>query len=94
MGIAPIHIVDVRKPGEFAEGHVLDAVNIPLDYVNDHMHRLDRDTTYYVYCAGGYRSMIFNSILRARGFNHLIDIQGGYKAIRDAGEICITNYIA
>jgi len=94
LGIAPIHILDVRKSNEFAEGHVFDAVNIPLDYINDHMHRLDRDKTYYVYCGGGYRSMIFNSILRARGFNHLIDIQGGYKAIRDRGEICTTNYIA
>jgi len=94
LGIAPIHILDVRKPSEFAEGHVLNAVNIPLDYINCNMHRLDRDKTYYIYCAGGYRSMIFNSILRARGFNHLIDIQGGYKAIRDIGEICITNYIA
>lgn len=94
MGIAAVHILDVRKTTEFAEGHVLDAVNIPLDYINEHMHHLDRDKTYYVYCAGGYRSMIFNSILRARGFHHLIDIQGGYAAITDAGEICITNYTA
>ncbi|MBN9385553.1 MAG: MBL fold metallo-hydrolase [Chitinophagaceae bacterium] len=94
MSIAPIHILDVRKASEFAEGHVLNAINIPLDHINENMHRLDKDKTYYVYCAGGYRSMMFNSILRARGFNHLIDIHGGYKAIRDAEEISITNYTA
>jgi len=91
MKIAPIHVLDVRKPIEYAGEHVLDAVNIPLDYVNDNMHRLDRDKTYYVYCAGGYRSMTFSSILKARGFHHLIDIHGGFKAIKDTGGICTTN---
>lgn len=94
MSIAPIHILDVRKTSEYTEGHVLDAVNIPLDYVNDNMHKLDRDKTYYVYCGSGYRSMIFNSILRARGFNHLIDVRGGYSAIKGSGEICITNAVS
>ena len=90
MSIAPINILDVRRNSEFSIDHVLNAENIPLDYVNDSMPRLNKDKTYYVYCGGGYRSMIFNSILKARGFSNLIDIQGGYKAIRDSGKICTT----
>lgn len=90
---APIDILDVRKPEEFAEGHVPYAMNAPLDYINNEMNRLDRNKTYYVYCAGGYRSMIFNSILRARGFRHLIDIKGGYKALKESGQISVTNQL-
>lgn len=76
-------VLDVRKPTEFDIDHVEGAVNIPLDYINDHLSDLDKEQTYYVHCAGGYRSMIFNSILRARGYRHLIDISGGFKAIKE-----------
>lgn len=81
----PMSFVDVRKESEFAEGHVAGAENVELDYINDQLSRLDKNKTYYVHCAGGYRSMIFNSILRSRGYDKLINVQGGYKAIEQSG---------
>ncbi|KAI9550199.1 hypothetical protein GHT06_003571 [Daphnia sinensis] len=48
------------------------------------MAQIDKNKTYYVHCAGGYRSMIFNSVLRARGFDNLIDVKGGFKAIKES----------
>ena len=77
-------VIDVRKPTEFLSHHVLDAVNFPLDYVNQNMNRLDRNETYYVHCLGGYRSMIMASILRSRGFQNLVDIQKGWRAIEES----------
>ena len=78
---AQLHILDVRKPNEFAGGHVTHAENKPLDFINDWTADLNRDTTYYVHCAGGYRSMITASILKSRGFENLIEVAGGYGAI-------------
>jgi hydroxyacylglutathione hydrolase len=59
--------------------------NKPLDYLNDWIGELDNNKTYYVHCAGGYRSMIAASILKARGFDQVIDIAGGYGAIAKTG---------
>lgn len=86
-----IRILDARRPGEYSSEHVKVAENFPLDYLNEHMHELDKDTTYYIHCAGGYRSMIMASILRARGFEHLIDVQGGYAAIKKAAQLEVTD---
>lgn len=88
-----INIVDVRKEGEFISEHVDGATNLPLDNINESMAALDKDKTYYVHCAGGYRSMIFNSILKARGFDNLIDISGGFKAIKENGQIKTTDFV-
>lgn len=88
-----LRILDVRKPGEFLSEHILGAENAPLDNVNDSMAQLDKNETYYVHCAGGYRSMTFNSILRARGFHNLIDVEGGFKAIKDTGAFEVTDYV-
>ena len=67
--------------------HVKNAVNAPLDYINDSMLKVDKNKTYYVHCASGYRSMIFTSILKARGYDNLIDVNGGFKAIKDSNKI-------
>jgi hydroxyacylglutathione hydrolase len=88
-----LRILDVRKPGEFMSEHILGAENAPLDNVNDSMAQLDKNETYYVHCAGGYRSMTFNSILRARGFHNLVDVEGGFKAIKDTGAFEVTDYV-
>jgi glyoxylase-like metal-dependent hydrolase (beta-lactamase superfamily II)/rhodanese-related sulfurtransferase len=88
-----LNILDVRKASEFFSEHLRTAQNTPLDSINDRMTALDKDRIYYVHCAGGYRSMIFNSILRARGFDHLIDVQGGFKAIKESGKFEITDYV-
>lgn len=87
------HILDVRKNSEYLSEHVVDAENAPLDYINDSMLKVDKDKTYYVHCAGGYRSMIFNSILRARGYDNLIDVAGGFKSIKESGKFKVTDYV-
>ncbi|MGN6396598.1 MAG: MBL fold metallo-hydrolase [Mucilaginibacter sp.] len=81
----PLHLLDVRKASEYMAEHVTGAVNLPLDDINSHMADIDKDETYYVHCAGGYRSMIFNSMLRARGYYNLVDVKGGFKAIKQSG---------
>lgn len=86
-------VLDVRRTSEHLSEHVENALSMPLDDINDHFASLEEDQTYYVHCAGGYRSMIFASILKARGFNHLIDIKGGFKAIKEAGTIPVTEYV-
>jgi len=87
-------ILDVRKASEFKSEHIKGALNAPLDFINDSMAMIDKDKTYFVHCAGGYRSMIFISILKARGFDHLIDVKGGFKDIKDLGKFKITEYKA
>jgi rhodanese-related sulfurtransferase len=89
----PVDILDVRKKSEYRSEHILDAENAPLDVINNSVAQLDRNKTYYVHCAGGYRSMIFTSILRARGFDKLIDVKGGFKAIKDSGKFKISDYV-
>lgn len=90
----PVHILDVRKNSEYESEHAEGVQNIPLDYINDNMAELDKKKTYYIHCATGYRSMIFNSTLRARGFDHLIDIKGGFKAMKDSQKVKISEYVS
>lgn len=88
-----VNILDVRKKSEYQSEHIIDAENAPLDFINDSMTQLDKNKTYYVHCAGGYRSMIFNSILRARGFDKLIDVKGGFKEIKESGKFKVSDYV-
>ena len=88
-----INILDVRKNSEFLSEHVENAINAPLDYINESMNLIDKNKTYYVHCTAGYRSMIFSSILRARGYNNLIDVDGGFNAIKNSGKFKITDYV-
>ncbi|WP_258105069.1 rhodanese-like domain-containing protein [Marinoscillum sp. MHG1-6] len=87
-----LNILDVRKPGEFTAEHVKEAFNLPLDYLNSNMHELDKNKTYHIHCAGGYRSMIASSILKSRGFEHLVDIAGGFNAISKTN-VPTTEYV-
>lgn len=89
---APL-IVDVRKPGEYLAEHIDRVDNLPLDFINESMGAIPRDRTAYIHCAGGYRSMIFISILRARGYDRLIDVRGGFKSIKDSNLFSLTNYV-
>ncbi len=84
-----LKVLDVRKPGEFSSAHVKDAILAPLDFINESMNSIDPEETYLVHCAGGYRSMIFISILRARGFENLIDVAGGFGQIKNVSGISI-----
>ena len=76
-------VVDSRKPGEFANGHVADAVNIPLDLVNQQLAEVPKEEDFYLHCAGGYRSVIMASILKARGYHNMINVEKGFGGIKN-----------
>ena len=86
-------IVDVRKQSEFLSEHVENAENAPLDFINESMLKISKDEPTYVHCGGGYRSMIFTSILKARGYDNLVDVKGGFKAIKDTNKIPVSDYV-
>ena len=86
-------ILDVRKNSEYLSEHILNAINAPLDFINDSMLKIDKNKTYFVHCAAGYRSMIFTSILKARGYSNLINVQGGFQSIKQSGLFEISNYV-
>ncbi len=85
-----VPVFDVRKTGEFLSEHVLNAKHTALDHLNDHLTEFPEKDTFYLHCAGGYRSIIAASILKNRGIHNLIDIQGGFKAIK-AANIEVSN---
>jgi rhodanese-related sulfurtransferase len=76
-------VMDVRKPSEFEASHVKDAVNLPLSNLIDpaSMAMIEDTDNLYVHCAGGYRSMIAASILKARGIHNFKEVDGGFAAI-------------
>ncbi|WP_397444471.1 rhodanese-like domain-containing protein [Polaribacter sp. R77954] len=76
-------VFDVRKPGEYTSEHVKIAESTPLDFLNDHIAEFPKKDNFYVHCAGGYRSVIAASILKSRGYHNVIDVAGGYAAIRN-----------
>lgn len=84
---------DVRRKSEYDSEHVIGVENFPLENLNDNMARIDRTKTCYVHCAGGYRSMVALSILRARGFDNLVDVAGGFAAIKATGKLALTEYV-
>ena len=90
MSHAPVF--DVRKESEYLSEHVKDAENTPLDFLNDHMAEFPKEDTFYVHCAGGYRSVIAASILKSRGIHNLIDIAGGFGALKEAG-VPVTDFV-
>jgi hydroxyacylglutathione hydrolase len=90
---ASINILDVRKASENYSERIEGSINAPLDYINESMKLVDKDKTYYVHCAAGYRSMIFSSILKARGYDKLIDVAGGFNAIKASGKFKTTDYV-
>ncbi|HRG01150.1 MAG TPA: MBL fold metallo-hydrolase [Bacteroidia bacterium] len=88
-----INILDVRKASEYNSEHIVGAVNAPLDFINDNMAAIDKHKTYYVHCLSGYRSMVFISILQARGYRNLIDLTGGFNALKASNLFKITDYV-
>lgn len=85
-------IIDVRNRGEYDAEHLEKAINIPLDYINEHLAEFPKDKPFVIHCAGGYRSMIAASILKSRGWDNFQDVEGGFKAISET-EIPKTNFV-
>ena len=89
----PVSVFDVRKETEYETDHLTMAQNTPLDFINDHVKVFPKNETFYIHCAGGYRSVIAASILKRRGIHNLIDIAGGYKDLKETAinrttEVC------
>ncbi|MDQ2862746.1 MAG: rhodanese-like domain-containing protein [Bacteroidota bacterium] len=84
-------VADVRKENEFAEGHVKDAINLPLNDMNDlaQIAQLEENQNIYVHCGSGYRSLIASSILKKQGYNNLRNINGGWAKIKEQKNIKI-----
>jgi len=85
-------VFDVRKPGEFTAGHVESAKSTPLDNLNNYLNEFPNNGDFYLHCAGGYRSVIANSILKKQGIHNGIDVLGGYTAITKT-ELPVTDYV-
>ena len=88
-----INLVDVRKESEYLSEHSIDAGNEPLDTLLNNIKAFDKDKTYYIHCAGGYRSMIACSILKANDIHNVIDVQGGFAAIKDYTDLTLSEYV-
>ena len=84
LGKDDIHVFDVRKSSEYDTGHIPIAENTPLDFINRHLAEFPANKPFYVHCAGGYRSVIAASILKSRGIHNVIDVAGGFNAIKAA----------
>lgn len=87
-----VHIVDVRKSSEYLSEHLVAAENLPLDSMNQNLAAFAKDHTLYLHCAGGYRSVIAASILKARGWDNLVNIAGGYGALKETN-LPKTDYV-
>ncbi|APY00128.1 MBL fold metallo-hydrolase [Lacinutrix venerupis] len=85
-------VFDVRKDGEFKSEHIVDAKHTALDNINSHLDKFPENKPFYVHCAGGYRSVIAASILKSRGIHNLINVEGGYGAIKKTS-IPRTDYV-
>ena len=87
-----VPVFDVRKENEYLSGHISSAQNTPLDFLNDYLDRFPKNNPFFIHCASGYRSVIAASILKKRGIHNLIDVQGGFKKIKET-EIELSDYI-
>jgi rhodanese-related sulfurtransferase len=85
-------VLDVRKPGEYADGHLADAVNIPLIEMNDpaSIADLEENQNLYVHCGGGYRSVIASSLLKRQGIHNLHNVLGGWNKIKQLEKVKIV----
>ena len=77
-----LNICDVRKENEHLAQHIVGAKNTSLEFINDYLDAFSATETNYIHCAGGYRSMIANSILKSRGIHNIVDVLGGFGVIR------------
>lgn len=81
FGEGPL-VFDVRKKSEFDSEHVMGAINVPLNELNQHLSQFPMDKPFVLYCAGGYRSMTAASILMQRGWDDFVDVVEGFDEIK------------
>ncbi len=92
VNLAEDTVVDVRKESEYRAEHVDEAYNKPLDNINDWFMAINDQEPFYIHCAGGYRSMIAASILKARGIHNFKEVDGGFAAISKT-EVAKTDFV-
>ena len=85
-------ILDVRKASEYNAQHIDGAINVPLDYIFESKLKMQKDKTYYIHCAAGYRSMIFASIVKGEGYANIVNVAGGFAAIKQSEKFGITAF--
>ncbi|WP_264559023.1 MBL fold metallo-hydrolase [Flavobacterium sp. N2270] len=85
-------VIDARKPSEFEAERVEKGINIPLDYLNEHLAEVPKEDTFYVHCAGGYRSVIWASIMKSRGYHNMINVEKGMAGIRETS-VPLTKFV-
>ena len=88
-----LRVVDVRKDGEYEAEHVDGAWHASLQYINQNLAAFSKEETNYIHCAGGYRSMIAASLLKARGYHNLVEVRGGFNAIKNTTDVKVTDYV-
>lgn len=90
----PVHVLDVRKDGEYHSMHLKGRTvqHFALDYINTQLDQIDSEQKYYLHCAGGYRSVIAASILKRNGFHNIVDIAGGFAALKKTA-LEVSNYV-
>jgi len=92
LGNESIKTIDCRNPSEHHSQHVVDATLFPVEDIFENLDVLDTKETYYIHCAGGYRSMSAISILRSHGYDNLVNIDGGFDAIVKT-DAAVTSYV-
>jgi len=75
--------LDVRKDGEWETSHLEDAIHANLQHLEEGLKSLDKSKEYAVHCAGGYRSMIAASLLKANGFTQVKNVYKGWSGIQE-----------
>lgn len=83
-------MLDIRTPGEYAEGYILDATNIELRTITENMDQIPTDTAVVVYCKSGFRASLSMPVLGVLGFDNAKAFTGSYKAWTEAGEPVTT----
>jgi len=78
-------VFDVRNQGEYDNGRIACAEHTPLSFLNEYVSGFPDNGNCYLYCAGGYRSVIAASILKSRGIHNLVNVEGGFAGIKKAG---------
>lgn len=89
-------VMDVRKETEFADGHIKDAVNVPLNTLTDpgSMANIEETDNVYIHCAGGYRSVIAASMMKRQGIHNLRNVLGGWNEIKKLEKVPIEKNVA
>ena len=87
-----INILDVRRESEYESEHVLNAITHNRFYIEESINKVDKNKTYYVHCRSGYRSMVFISILKSKGFEKLINIEGGIQSMKSSNKFKLSEY--